>query len=214
MTAAAGLRSILLTVGLMAGFVSLSVLTTELAATVIEPTSRSSEVSQALVAPLALINSSYARQQTLAAVPDPRLPAGSRPSRAEIEQTKAMISTLSALSPTNPELWIIQARLAASLRADDQRIAEMLKMAYLTAPSNFALMPSRLEIAMTTSAVSDPVLEVLAEGDIRAILLKRIELSDDLLAIYQRATEPGKAFLMRAAASDTPLSARLTAANR
>jgi hypothetical protein len=156
-----------------------------------------------------------ARQQALANVSELRLQSASPKPKAEIEKAQAAVSSVLAWSPTDSELWVVQGRLAASLRATDQRIADVLKMSYLTAPGNFALMPGRLDVAMTTKALSDPMLEVLAEGDVRAILLKRPDLANGLVDSYQRATEPGKAFLARAAAASNPaFAARLAASRR
>jgi hypothetical protein len=211
---ASRLRFVLAFIGLFTGLASLIVLATEFAATVGDLSSRSSDPSGAFVASLALINPTYARQQGFAAASRSKLQSGSEPPRVEAEQMQAMISALLALSPTDAELWMMQGRLAASLQATDQRIAEMLKMSYLTAPGNFTLMPSRLEIAMTSRALSDPVLEVLAEGDVRALLRMRADLSDKLVESYHRATESGKAFLVRAAASDPRFVERLAASRR
>lgn len=211
---ASRLRFVLEFFGLTVGLSSLIVLATGFAATVGDPSDKSSAPSGAVVSPLALINPAYARQQALAAASRSERQSDLQQSRAEAEQVQATISDLLALSPTDAELWMMQGRLAASVQAADQRIAEMLKMSYLTGPSDFTLMPSRLEIAMTTRALSDPMLEVLAEGDVRAILRKRADFSGKLIESYHRATEPGKAFLDRAAASDPEFAARLTASRR
>lgn len=204
---ASRLRFIFVAIGLVVGLGSLIALATALAATVSEQSSESSSFPSAFVQSLALIRPGFARQHAFTVVS--RLQ-----SRAEAEQAQATISALLALSPTDATLWMMQAQLAASLRATDRRIAEILKMSYLTAPGNFDLMPSRLDVAMTTGALSDSVLEVLAEGDVRAILRQRTVLSDKLIESYHRATEPGKAFLKRAAASDPRFAARLTVSRR
>mgnify|MGYP003577255966 CR=1 FL=1 len=201
-------------IGLVVGVSSLIALATGLAATGSEQSNEPSSLPAAFVSSLALIKPSYAREQAFAAVSRSRLQSGLRQSGTEAEQAQAAISALLALSPTDATLWMMQAELAASRQANDQRVAELLKMSYLTAPSDFNLMPSRLDIAMTTRALSDPVLEVLAEGDVRAILRKRMDLSDKLIESYGRASEPGTAFLVRAAASDPQFVARLAASRR
>jgi hypothetical protein len=168
-----------------------------------------------LVALVMAINPTPARQQALANVSELRLQSASPQPKAQIEKAQAAVTSLLAWSPTDSELWVAQARLAASLRAADQRIADVLKMSYLTAPANFTLMPGRLDTAMTTKALSDPMLEVLAEGDVRAILLKRPDLTNRLIESNQRATDLGKAFLARAAAASNPeFAARLAASRR
>jgi hypothetical protein len=116
------------------------------------------------------------------------------------------------LAPADGGLWTMRARLAAARGAPNQDIAESLKMSYFTAPNDFDLMPARLDVALRTKALTDPILEVLAQGDMRAILLKRADLADRLLESYRGASEAGKAFARRTADGiDSRFAARLNA---
>lgn len=133
--------------------------------------------------------------------------------RAAIDKVEAQLAYVLRLAPTDGALWSLDARLAAAGGTKDQDLAELLKMSYFTAPNDLSLMPTRLDVAVRTRALSDPVLEVLAAGDMRALLLKRPELSGRLIESFKAGSEPGKAFMKRTSDGiDLQFAARLNAA--
>jgi len=117
--------------------------------------------------------------------------------QTRVDEARHTIARYLSLVPTDGALWALQAQLAAANKPQDQEIADLLKMSYFTAPNDPQLMPLRLAVAVRTKALSDPVLETLAAGDVRAILLRRKDLADGLIETSRDATDVGRASLQR-----------------
>jgi hypothetical protein len=125
-----------------------------------------------------------------------QVPASGQANQSDQENT-ARETTRRALGigPHNSRLWLVLALLEARRNPADPRVAEALKLSYLTGPSRVELIPARLQSATSNNALSDADLSELARGDVRAILTELPDQRPSLVNDYARASETGKAFL-------------------
>ena len=99
------------------------------------------------------------------------------------------------IGPHDSRLWLVLALLQAHSNPADPRVAESLKMSYLTGPNQAELIPSRLETVTSSNALRDTDLGELARGDVRAVLTQLQNQRQTLVNDYARASETGKTFL-------------------
>jgi hypothetical protein len=99
------------------------------------------------------------------------------------------------IGPHDSRLWLVLALLEARRNPADPRVAEALKMSYLTGPSRIELVPARLQSATSNNVLSDSDLSELARGDVRTILTQLPDQRSSLVNDYARASETGRAFL-------------------
>jgi hypothetical protein len=99
------------------------------------------------------------------------------------------------IGPHDSRLWLVLALLEARRNPADPRVAEALKMSYLTGPGRVELIPARLRSATSNNALNDSDLSELARGDVRAILTQLPDQRSSLVNDYARASETGRAFL-------------------
>jgi hypothetical protein len=115
----------------------------------------------------------------------------------------AVRSALGA-GPHDSQMWLVLALLQARTNVEDPRIAESLKMSYLTGQNRPELIQTRLQGATSNNFLNDPDLRELARGDVRAILTQLPEQRQALVSDYAHASEVGKAFLEESAGMVDP----------
>lgn len=99
------------------------------------------------------------------------------------------------IGPHDSRMWLVMALLQARADLADPRIAESLKMSYLTGPNRADLIPTRLDTLTSGQSLNDPDLKEFARGDVRVILTKFPDLRPALVSDYVRGSSLGKAFL-------------------
>ena len=92
-------------------------------------------------------------------------------------------------------MWLVLALLQARNNLSDARMAESLKMSYLTGPNRPELIANRLDIVTLGNALNDADLNELARGDVRLILTKFPDQRQALVNDYVRGSTIGKKFL-------------------
>ena len=103
-----------------------------------------------------------------------------------------------------PHLWLIRAKLFRQQGEPDDKIAESLKMVYLTSPVSGELTFDRLDAGLKLQNFDDPELVEFLKGDISGFLLQRVEQQSRLLDAYRTASPAGKTFLERVVADLKP----------
>jgi hypothetical protein len=96
-----------------------------------------------------------------------------------------------SLAPHSSATWLLLAKLQ-SLASDPNSAVEALRMSYLTASSDFDLIPARLEVFAAVATSADTDLADLARGDIRLILTRRPDLKTAISSAYQKGSGEGK----------------------
>jgi hypothetical protein len=107
-------------------------------------------------------------------------------------------------APLDSRMWLVLALLQARSNLGDPRIDQTLTMSYLTGPNLAELIPTRLDIATSNNALSDPDLRDLARGDVREILEHYPDQRQTLVNDYARGSAIGKAFLEESARTIDP----------
>lgn len=109
----------------------------------------------------------------------------------------AQDATISALqvSPVNSLMWLTLGLLRAQL---NEPAGQALKVSYLTGALRRDAMLRRVHAVVTTDAVADEEIRLLAQSDIRTILTKYTQLEPGLAAAYRQASPNGKAFVSNA----------------
>jgi len=116
-----------------------------------------------------------------------------KPERQQMAQDAALRAL--NIGPHDARTWLVLAMLQASSKPVDPRLAESLKMSYLTGPNRAELISTRLQSVTSSSALSDPDLRDLARSDIRAIFTRFPDQRQALVDDYGHASGLGKMFL-------------------
>jgi len=99
-------------------------------------------------------------------------------------------------SPLRGDLWLKLAALSREQRSAEYDVAALLKLSYYTAPSDLALLPLRLTVALgEVSTANEPELRELVQRDIKIALTKQPNLRPALVAAYQSASAEGKSMV-------------------
>jgi hypothetical protein len=77
-------------------------------------------------------------------------------------------------------------------------------MSYLTSPADANLIPARLAILSTSTALADVELKNLARADIRLILTRRPDLKAAIIGAYRHGSADDKAYLAEVVRSLDP----------
>jgi hypothetical protein len=120
------------------------------------------------------------------------------------ENAQSAVRSAIALGPHNAEMWLALALLQSQINIGDPQIVESLKMSYFTGPDQKELVTARLDVGTLNNALSDPDLKELAQGDVRAILVRHPEQRGFLTGDYFRGSAVGKAFLEETVKSINP----------
>jgi hypothetical protein len=111
------------------------------------------------------------------------------------EAAQAAVRTALGIGPHDARMWLTLALLRAHGNLGDALIVEPLKMSYFTGPNQAGLIPPRLDLISSISAISDPDLQELAASDVRAILTRFADLRPLLVTAYARGSTAGKKLL-------------------
>jgi hypothetical protein len=120
------------------------------------------------------------------------------------EAAQDAVKSALRIGPHDSRMWLVLALLQAEANPADPRLAESLKMSYLTGPNRAELIPVRLQTVTSGQALSDPDLSELARSDVRAILTHFPEQRQALVSDYGRASQVGKRFLEESAGAIDP----------
>jgi len=97
-------------------------------------------------------------------------------------------------APHDSRAWLLIAMLQAG-GPSSAAATEALKMSFLTAPSDPALIPARLAVLATSATTEDGELASLARGDMRLILTRRPDLKGAVVRAYDRGSPKGKVLI-------------------
>ena len=111
------------------------------------------------------------------------------------ELAKNAVTSALTIGPHDLRMWLVLALLQARNDLGDPRIAESLKMSYLTGPNRADLIPARLDTVTLGQSLNDPDLKELARSDVRVVLTQLPDLRPALVNDYVRGSSIGKAFL-------------------
>jgi hypothetical protein len=111
---------------------------------------------------------------------------------ATTDAQEAVESTLRK-SPINSLAWLIFSVLKAKIGGET---SSALKMSYFTGPLPANAIASRIRMVVTTSAIADDDIRLLAPADVRAIFVRHPALETEISATYRLASTPGKKFLL------------------
>jgi hypothetical protein len=127
-----------------------------------------------------------------------------------LEAARSAASHAADLAPHDSRTWLYLAMIELRLNRD---AAGSLKMSYYTGPNDARLIPLRIIVAVRSPAINDPELKLLVRSEIRAIVFRRTDAKQLLLAAYNDALPEGKRFIEAAVAELNPaLQAEIRAA--
>lgn len=131
--------------------------------------------------------------------------------RAELNKAaQADVSAVLATSPANALMWTTLGLLRAQA---GEPSGPALKASYLTGAVPQDALARRITTVVTSSAVDDEDIRLLAQADIRSILTRYPRLEPTLIGAYRRAGPSGRNFLIDAAQMVDPRFSRLLKAN-
>jgi len=130
---------------------------------------------------------------------------GGQPEKISMAENAA--TSALKLGPHDSRTWLTLALLQARSNPVDPRIAESLRLSYLTGPNRTELIPVRLRTATLGTSLNDPDLSELARADVRAVLTQFPDAMQVLGGSYAAASEIGKRFLEESVRTIDPKSA-------
>ena len=138
----------------------------------------------------------HPRTSVLAQLPIANEPAASKPEIGADPAAPTALARALQYSPLRGDLWLMLAALSKEQRSAEYDVAALLKLSYYTAPSDLALLPLRLTVALgEVSAANEPELRELVQRDIKIALTKQPNLRPALVAAYQSASAEGKSMV-------------------
>lgn len=99
------------------------------------------------------------------------------------------------VSPINPSIWLVLGQLQAQT---GDATAGPLKMSYFTGLLSPDAISARLHTTVTTAAIEDEDVRLLAQADVRYLLARGPATDTAFAASYRDATPAGKQFLLDA----------------
>lgn len=126
-------------------------------------------------------------------------------SRAAIGQSRADLEHALRYSPHRGDVWLMLAIMADRYNWPGYQPNALLKMSYLTAPSELSLFLLRIKASLRPDALKDPEIQDMARHDLRVIITRTPALKPALAAIYRASSADAKAFLDRAIMDIDPL---------
>jgi hypothetical protein len=111
------------------------------------------------------------------------------------ESTRNVAITAAKLVPTDSRMWLLLALIDQRRDQPGHGISGPLKMSYYTGPNAMDLIPTRLQLAVSSTAINDPELQDLVTREIRTIVTRRPELRPALLRAHRAASSEGRRFI-------------------
>lgn len=111
------------------------------------------------------------------------------------EAAQSAVKAALKIGPHDARMWLTLALLQSRANLGDALTAESLKMSYLTGPNQAELIPARLGLVSSINSPSDPDLQELAAGDVRAILTRFVDLRPLLMKAYAHGSVAGRKLL-------------------
>jgi hypothetical protein len=135
---------------------------------------------------------------------------GVQPSPALDDAYAAAVRSV-RLAPHDARAWFLLALIDSQLGQETPRQIEALKMSYYTGLNDFALIPSRMKLAVRSAAIADPDFQSLVSGEVLSAV-RQPTLQSALVAAYRQASPDGKRFLESSVgALDAALLAKIQA---
>src|SRR5262245_9195240 len=98
-------------------------------------------------------------------------------------------------APHNARIWLALANLDSKFDGLNEKASAALRMYFYTRPSEGALLPARLQLALSLPAISDKDFQQLVAHDLRTIVTRRPELKPAISNAYQNASPEGQQFI-------------------
>ena len=98
-------------------------------------------------------------------------------------------------APYQSEVWLLLADMAEKYELPNPKSHAALIMSYYTAPSNVALTPLRLSVALRGDTLQDTEIQRFVDRDLRAILSGIPELRPAIATAYATASVDGRRFV-------------------
>lgn len=114
---------------------------------------------------------------------------------ATIQEARNTTERALAFAPHNARIWLVLAGLVSRFDWLNGKASAALRMSYYTGPNEVALIPTRLLLSLTSSAISDKDFQQLVAHDLRTIILRRPELKPAIANAYRYASPEGQQFV-------------------
>jgi hypothetical protein len=111
-----------------------------------------------------------------------------------LDEAHAAALQSARLAPHDARAWLLLALLDSELRLQSHQQIEALKMAYYTAPNDLSLIPTRMKLAVRSSAIADADFQTLVASDVLSAA-RQPALQSALVSSYLQASPDGKRFL-------------------
>ena len=131
----------------------------------------------------------------------------------QLARVRNTTETALALAPINGAAWLFLAKLPAISPEAESRVGNLLEMSYFTAPSAPDLALSRIQRAVTSSALANKDLQTFVSGDLREILGRGPQFQQAIIAAYRDALPQNQAVFELLIADADPAAAQMLHSN-
>jgi hypothetical protein len=131
----------------------------------------------------------------------------------QLARARNTMETALALAPINGAAWLFLAKLPAVSPEAENRVGNLLEMSYFTAPSAPDLALSRIQRAVTSSALANKDLQTFVSGDLREILGRGPQFLQAIIAAYRDALPQNQAVFESLIADADPAAAQMLHSN-
>lgn len=116
-------------------------------------------------------------------------------SAAAVESARARVMRALSLAPIDGKGWLYAAELPPAIGQPQSNMTALLSMSYMTLPNDLSLVGSRLALAASTEALSDPDIQDFVKLDLRRVLFQHPEKKPEILAAFAKAGPQNKVLL-------------------
>lgn len=121
--------------------------------------------------------------------------SASTQSSTTIEQARDVAERALAFAPHDARIWLALASMDSRFDWLNRKASTDLQMSYYTGANEIELIPLRLSLAVSFSAISDTDFQQLVRHDIRTVVTRRPELKSAVLDAYRHALPVGQQFI-------------------
>jgi hypothetical protein len=114
---------------------------------------------------------------------------------ARVDSARARVTKALSLAPIDGNAWLYAAKLPATPAQPQSNVTALLTMSYMTKPSDLSLIASRLTLAASTDALSDPAIQDFVKLDLRRVLFQHPEKKSEIMAAFAKAGPQNRVLL-------------------
>jgi hypothetical protein len=111
------------------------------------------------------------------------------------EEARAAAERALLFAPHDARIWLALANIYSTFDRLNAKASAAARMSFYTGPNEVQLIPARLQLALSSPAISEKDFQQLVAHDLRTIVSRKPDLKPAILDAYQYASPEGQQFV-------------------